>query len=631
MFLVYVKNMTQSALISIKNFLSSSDFKEFKIPIYQRSYSWDKEQIKDFLGDFDGLLLNPNRNKYHFFGLVVLCEDGTNNKVFEIIDGQQRITTISLLLSILRDHCSDLHFHHMINSDLSLKDELEETKNQINGCLNKSGLNLKLNTLNEAVYESDYLKIILNKLGALDPNYVSMYNHQLPEEKCTYQIKIDALSETPKFNQTKGKSRPLRRNFQFLNEEIKNNYLSSGDVKVDARKIIEMSNLVLENFKIIPFVAVDQPEAFALFETLNDRGLDVAAVDLIKNLCLKQSQSQQHRSVLFDSWREIFTTNLDGLDGVVFLRYSNNSKDNFITKSELYKAFSEKVESFTQTELTLFVNSLKDDSLFYARLIKDKPNTDLKLENVLKLLRSTKTSQWYTLGLAVLRCLEKYKNDQNYNRLFQSSIDLLLKTHKLIISIMIKGQGMNQIERFIPSLAVKLNNSVPCNSLIDLCEECILGIENLMSAKMLLITSTDLNSLKPENNVFSLSLLTIVSFVNLRHAATLPVHLTLEHVFPKNPRQRNNDWPEIDALGSEDKIENCLHSIGNHIPLLQGLNREVSNKSFGEKKNHYISNSVGDVLMDVSVNVTVVNNWTPEIIEKRKQLINTILTNYLLG
>lgn len=611
-----------TSLIPINNFFSDVDIKSFEIPIYQRKYSWDKDQLKDFISDFDNLYHSTRPDKYHFFGLVVICETARNSKKFEIIDGQQRITTISLFISILRDLIQDIIEHPTISSNIIVKEELDDLKVKLNGCLMESR-NPKLSTKNEAKYEAEFLNIIMGKVIDLGPNYISQYNSQPNTEKSTFELKSKAMTETPRFNQTIAKHKPLRKNYELLHKEITQTYLNTN---IDAKPPIlqRISSIILEEFKLIPFHACDQREAFALFETLNDRGLDVAAVDLIKNLCLKQGANQIQRDSIFQIWKNIFTEQLTGLDGIVFLRYSYNSRFNFITKSELYKSYSEIITPLLPAELDNFLNELLDDARIYKLLHFEDNSISLKFTNVLRLLRSTGTNQYITLTMAVFRCLDTHINSPQFQSLELVSLDLLTKLHKLILSILINGQGMNQIERLIPSLAKKIICKDPIQHIIDVHTNCIEEVSNAT----LHVDSSKLDQLILDNNYLSLCLLTTVLYHTLPHSNSLPTQLTLEHVFPVSPKDFPANWPEIHALSTE-QIQYCLYSIGNHLPINQALNSSVSNRSFSDKKNIYQNKNVKDLdLNKPNLNLFTIQNWTFEVIEDRKKLINDRIIEY---
>lgn len=109
---------------TLLNFIKENQKKQLVIPIYQRVYSWEKEQCKELWDDIIKIGGNDKMDG-HFIGsiLYVIINDKTSysNNVLPIIDGQQRLTTITLLLTALRDHCSDkrkeIEDDYLINSD----------------------------------------------------------------------------------------------------------------------------------------------------------------------------------------------------------------------------------------------------------------------------------------------------------------------------------------------------------------------------------------------------------------------------------------------------------------------------------------------------------------------------------
>ncbi len=110
--------------IKLLDFIGKSQEKQFVIPIYQRVYSWEKEQCKQL---WDDIIKTGGNDQIegHFIGSIVFVHDGiytTNYNELLVIDGQQRLTTITLLLTALRNHLSDevkrkeIEDHYLINS-----------------------------------------------------------------------------------------------------------------------------------------------------------------------------------------------------------------------------------------------------------------------------------------------------------------------------------------------------------------------------------------------------------------------------------------------------------------------------------------------------------------------------------
>ena len=95
---------------SIRNFLSSG--KTFLIPYYQRQYNWRKEHCQTLWEDIENFfeIAMNDQNEEYFLGSIVGFIDEKDNKCFEVIDGQQRITTLSLLFRALYEKASNADF-----------------------------------------------------------------------------------------------------------------------------------------------------------------------------------------------------------------------------------------------------------------------------------------------------------------------------------------------------------------------------------------------------------------------------------------------------------------------------------------------------------------------------------------
>ncbi|GAA7100375.1 hypothetical protein HpCHN32_14060 [Helicobacter pylori] len=107
---------------TLLEFMKENQKNQLVIPIYQRLYSWEKEQCKELWDDIIKIGGNDKMDR-HFIGSILYVLDGIkhSNNALLIIDGQQRLTTITLLLTALRDHWSDkrkdIEDHYLINSD----------------------------------------------------------------------------------------------------------------------------------------------------------------------------------------------------------------------------------------------------------------------------------------------------------------------------------------------------------------------------------------------------------------------------------------------------------------------------------------------------------------------------------
>ncbi len=112
----------EAKAIKLLEFIKDNQKNQLVIPIYQRVYSWEKEQCKQLWDDIIKIG-GDDKMDGHFIGSILYVLDGIthSDNTLLIIDGQQRLTTITLLLTALRDHWSDkrkdIENHYLINSD----------------------------------------------------------------------------------------------------------------------------------------------------------------------------------------------------------------------------------------------------------------------------------------------------------------------------------------------------------------------------------------------------------------------------------------------------------------------------------------------------------------------------------
>lgn len=238
---------------------------QFVIPRNQRKYIWEEKQWKELWSDINYIKLRRSSTQTdinHFFGSFVLqeCE-----KKYEIIDGQQRITTLFLILSAL---CC---YFNKLNS----AEEHGKTRQYLSG-------NIGLN--------SEYLRLENNDL-----NNISI----IMAGACKYQ---DAFSEKTMLDfkaLTKGNKGDERiiNCFSYFYNELSKNDLSLNDA-VTIREI-------LLDMKVINIASEDELDCYDIFEILNARGVDLEESELLKNYIFKYAQPEYSVDNAKNIWAKI--------------------------------------------------------------------------------------------------------------------------------------------------------------------------------------------------------------------------------------------------------------------------------------------------------------------------------------
>jgi len=261
----------------------------FVVPPYQRRYCWGEKQWEDLWKDVDTLDIGDT----HFLASLVVISpthNPTGDNELELVDGQQRVTTLGIILCALRDY-----FHE--------KEEFEIANNINQDLLNNKDIDSTLKGP----------KIILGNLDHED--YIRLLNKNLED---------------------------------ISNENIKGAYEFFYDKICDIKNLDEVKKLytkLIKNCLCVVITVTEDSDAYRLFETLNYRGLDLSPVDLMKNHLFRISDKDENTNLenIKTYWADIIR-NLDGIGEIRFFRqYIMSSKfietREKVTESKLYEKF----------------------------------------------------------------------------------------------------------------------------------------------------------------------------------------------------------------------------------------------------------------------------------------------------
>lgn len=262
----------------------------FRIPEYQRNYNWERENVEDFWSD---LLEAMNGDQDHFFGSLILEQVDGENGPKDIVDGQQRITTLLILIARLRDELTRTNPTgrvKMNGQEFSLVDDLNKFLGQ-----HPDSIKYKANNLIREVF-NDICK---------SPD------HAYGEDKAKIKADYEGRSIRKNSKRDDASATLALRNNYFKIKVLVQEYLHSavegleGDLRQDARlhEIYKIFKTATENFKVLPITTTSQRESLDVFLTTNDRGLDLGVMDLVRGQILEAelsgvSSSQDRREIL---------------------------------------------------------------------------------------------------------------------------------------------------------------------------------------------------------------------------------------------------------------------------------------------------------------------------------------------
>lgn len=333
--------------------------RQLTIPAYQRPYAWEAEQVDELWHDIVETL-----GSNHFMGSVVLCSPDQARP--EVIDGQQRLTTIILLLALIRD-------------------EYQQRKPDLVGRVQQF--------LQNAYAEPD-LRFKFRP-GNANARVFTDFILRAPDDdsRCDWAT-VRQLA-----------SHELNRNLRMIEnvERLKSYLLPWLAASSDPLQALEQIERKIMTG--LEFVVIDVPDianAFIIFETLNDRGLALSAGDLLKNhLLAAAAKANESVEALAADW-DVIIDSLEGGDITRFLRHYLLTQHAQVQKDDVFGLFKKEVGSRGVKQL---VKDLKQMSRFYGQFIKPELVADKAVREVYQNLETLRATMCYSALLAASETL----------------------------------------------------------------------------------------------------------------------------------------------------------------------------------------------------------------------------------
>jgi uncharacterized protein with ParB-like and HNH nuclease domain len=337
----------------------------FHVPKYQREYSWGRKEWEQLLLDIE------ENDPGYFMGSLICVKDGPDpvpgdELIYEVVDGQQRLTTLSLLLMALHANLTDALAGYTFED---AEDE-EDTKAIF------ASLKAKLLKRKKEPRAGEAGSFAVGKHTYFLRVQPSAQNHNLEDYRFV-------LSETELLErQIKPKYygvRSIHKAFVYFRENLPK---TVPELSALARKINQLT--------FVQIIVGSQSDAFTLFESLNNRGVPLSAIDIIKNKLLAEMERQHNVDIdeSFDRWQEIIAALPDVGDQERFLRHFYNAFKHIktirvegvprATKSQIIRIYETLVKRdalLTFTELTekakLYGNLIRPPEKFSADVARD--------------------------------------------------------------------------------------------------------------------------------------------------------------------------------------------------------------------------------------------------------------------
>ncbi|GAA8409126.1 DUF262 and DUF1524 domain-containing protein [Helicobacter pylori] len=580
--------------MKLLDFIGKSQEKQFVIPIYQRVYSWEKEQCKQLWDDIAKTGGN-DQIEGHFIGSIVFVHDGiytTSHNELLIIDGQQRLTTITLLFIALRDHLNDedeflekfsrqkIQNRYLINSD-------EKGDKKFKLILSESDRDTLLSLIDE------------NRRKPSEPSLKIMENFELFEEW-------------------------IRKNTDKLETIFKG---------LDKLMVVEIS---LERGK-------DNPQL--IFESMNSTGKDLTQTDLIRNYIIVETEIEKQKIFYEKYWRameEDFKQNETLFNQ--FVRHYLTIKTREIPNiNKVYEAFKRyQQERGIETEV-LLQDLQKYCGYFYRIVFKKEADKDLN--KALGFLVDLERDVIYPL------LLELYSDYSDGVLSQQDFIPIIALIESYICRRTVCGLGTNGLNKISASFTKKINKDQYLESI----KAHFLSLETTKGKfpkdsefKNLFIT-IDFYNLKEKKYFFE----RLENFDTKEPVNTQ--EYTIEHIMPQ---KLTEEWERDLGENFQAIHDKYLHTIGNltltgynseysnrsfqekrdmekgfkQSPLK--LNQSLKDlESFGEKEIEKRANDLADLALKIwtypKLDAETLEKYKPKKPKKEKKVYD--LSSYKFG
>jgi hypothetical protein len=552
---------------TIEQFLLNARTKPFIIPDYQRPYSWTSDQINTLFKDIWEFTCNEggtDKEGTYFLGSIVFYENKNGEQ--EIIDGQQRITSIFLLLRAIYTKLS------------KPKEKTEEAKNFINKI---EPLIWKTNKLTGKV---EYSSILLN----------SKVISETENEVLKKILETGEVNERLEDNYSKNYNQIL----ELIEEKSVENALM----------IYQFIYALLNQVIILPITADSQETALTIFSTLNDRGLPLSDADIFKAKIYNHLQSKEEKKEFIEKWKELEENTQNISENIqklfyyymFYLRALENDRNT--TTPGLRKYYS------TNKFERLLKNNVLDELKKILNIWEIIVNSTQFIENeswsenkdILKALNilTSYPNEFWKYPVIVYYLVHKDKKDFE-----EKFLKFLRKLYVELLKKYIESPTINAVKSNILKLNAEIINSdKPVFDFKSLSED-----EIKEKIKI------------PHRNAVRMLLKTLAYDYDIQDEL-LPEKWEIEHILPVK-------WENSYDLRENEKIaKEKIEHLGNKTPFEKKLNIIATNNYFSKKK---LSYSKSKIEMTKEIGKTKSDKWDLDDIVERDVRMTDRIVNIL--
>lgn len=536
--------------------------KQYCIPVFQRDYAWTEEQCTKL---FEDIVMAYKKDRPHFCGSFVYAPLGSKKHIdsYIIIDGQQRFTTLYILIKALADSADDDRDKEALQRYLYNEDKFDRY-----GLDEKSKLKLK-----PVKTDNDQLLLLMSgKIEQMDKSRRGIIYHN-------YMLFMQLIKS-------------------FLEESSANSVLMIND---------GIEKLICADIRLDT-----DDNAQEIFERINSTGIKLGLADLIRNYILMTDTDQER--LYEEYWLTVQNLLPDKLLDNFFIDYLNMKSDGFVKESEAYKSFKQVyLEGKYDNEKML------QEILHYAKqyYVFCYGSSDFGAE-VNKALAGLRKLKQTTVYLFLFRVFDDYENGIINKNELARVLKMLLSysIRRLVCEI-----GSNTLRGLYKTLygrvfEQKENKNTYYDSLVSFFLQ--------QTSKNTIPSDNEFVTALQEKNLYSKNALCkyLLCAIENQGKETLDTeNLSIEHIMPQN-KNLSMSWQKMLGENWQSVHEKYLHTLGNLT--LTGYNSELGDKPF-EKKKEKLEETITHIAVLYS-DVKDKSEWNSVNMEKRaKRLAEIIL------
>ena len=503
----------------------------YRVPRFQRDYSWEEDEWDDLWQDILATV-TPGGEPAHYMGYMVL--QTADNRIFDVIDGQQRLTTLSILiLAVLKN------LQALVDNGVEAENNrrrIEQLRQSYIGFLDPVSL-------------VPYSKLTLNR-----------------HNDAYYQHYLVPLARLPQRG-LKASEYLLRKAFEWFFATVRK---KQGENQAGA-ELARLVDTLSDRLFFTVITVNDELNAYKVFETLNARGVRLSPTDLLKNYLFSvvhySGGHEMEMYTLEQRWEAIIGK-LGDDDFPDFLRVHWNSRKSFVRQADLFKTILAHV--LDRAAVFQLLRDMEEDADIYAALANpaDVFWTPQQRDSISD-LRRFNVRQPYSLLLATWRALD----DDGFTRVLRACSIISLR-YNVIASLV-----TNEQERVYNAVAEKVGAATLTRT-----SEIIRELRSIYLSDNRFRNAFAEKSLKTTQSrnkrVVRYLLLQLERQLSGKDYDFESERYTIEHVLPENP---GTDWEQF----ADEQLESMVYRLGNFTLLASTDNRDLGNKSFAAKREVY--------------------------------------------